>query len=223
MKGFSFSKLTELQVQGARDRSNRQIERSQLAGRLDSVEREWKSWFVPGSSNDKMDGELFCQAIKEVFHDRDMSPFMVARLSELCRREFLAGQAEKGLQQLHNDQRAGINWMYQEIERLGEADPQIAAELETRISELKTELNDVREAGIENLRKSLEWKKSELIRLRKQKLEELERMEKQEHFKPKQQEAVLVEKWTERSESWEDVDDDYFQPNNGGSEWVLCS
>lgn len=221
MKGFSFSKLTELQVQGARERSSRQIEGSHLANRLEHVDKKWRK-ILYGKEAQKNQA-IFRQAIFDVFSpEREISPFMVARLAEICRREYLVAEAEKGLQQLHDDHRSDINWLYQEIENSNKEKEKDVDELKARIMNLKSELEATKREGIQNLRECLEWKKRELVRLHEEKLEELKTMEKQEHFRPEAQEAVIDENLLNRSDSWVEILDDCCQ-SNGGSEWVVCS
>jgi hypothetical protein len=221
LKGFSFSKLTELQVQGARERASRRIEVSQLASRLEHAETKWRTRI---QRNNVQDWPIYSEAIIEAFSqdDRDISPFMVARLAELCRQEYREIEAQKGLRRLHNDYRVNINWMYQAIESAGKEKDKVEKELKSRIEALKQELEVTEKKRIEELRAILEWKRRELMRLRERKLHELENMEKKKHFTPKAPEPVIVEKWNDRSDSWVDIEDDDFQ-SNGGSEWVLCS
>ena len=113
--------------------------------------------------------------------------------------------------------------MHEEIEIAGKEKYQVEKELKARIKILEDEVWNrghgnmyIEQKRAESLREALEWKRREILKLREQKLHELEEMEKEKHFAPKPSKPVLVEKWNDSSYSWVDVEDD-------DSEWVLFS
>jgi hypothetical protein len=219
LQGFSYLKLTALQVQGARERSNRQVEASQLSTRLAVAEKKWKSR-VERAPPQQEDVEIFSNAIREAFEDRDISLFMVARLAELCRQEYQSIQTEEGLRRLNNDYRVSINWMYQEIEKVEKEKVDIEEDLKSRIEALRQEVEEAKKKRQEDLKENLRWKRQELLRIREQLMKRLKEA-KQQMECSKSPKPMLVKKCSEGSD-WVDIDDDHFA-TSGGSGWVVCS
>jgi hypothetical protein len=222
LKGFSYSKLTELQVQGARDRSRRQIESSQLTTRLQKVQRKWKAALQ--EQDDAGDFSLFLEAISDVYEKelpvREISPIMAARLAELCRQEFNGGQQEKALERLRDDQRKSTYYLCKEIDESEERKNRIKEDLEKKVEATKKEIEVMKRRKEAELSSNLEWKKQELLNIRETIISRIEELEKKNWSQV--QEPVLINKCIEGAE-WVDIDEDYFPTNGASSGWVLCS
>ena len=142
LQGFSYSKLTELQVQGARERSSRQIEISQRTRQLEQVQQKWLAQLKGGDISQ----EVYCEVIIDAFsQDREISPFMVARLANLCRREHQAVEFEKGVDKAHLEHRDAVQWMYEEMDKAGKDKIEMVQDLTTRVEAMKEELKVVKE------------------------------------------------------------------------------
>jgi hypothetical protein len=218
MTGFSYRKFTELQVQGARERSQRQVEISQLASRMEHNEAKWKALT---QKNDDTDIFLFNEAIKDTFsrdHSREVSPFMTARLAGVCSKEYRTIVAEKTYKQFHDDRLDIINWMHQLTDLEENEKNVMTKELNRKIECLRQEIREEKEKKIQEFKAQLEAKKQELIALKQRKLEAVLDKER------KDKEVAAMEDLAERCE-WIDIEDNYFtssKSEGGGSEWVLC-
>jgi hypothetical protein len=220
MTGFSYRKFTELQVQGARERSQRQVEISQLACRMEHNEAKWKALIQKNDDNDIF---VFNEAIKDVFskgYAREVSPFMTARLAGVCSKEYRTIVAEKTYKQFHADHLAIINWMHQLADLEEKQKDEVKDDLKRKIECLRQEIREEKEKKIQELRATLEAKRQELFALKQHKLEEVQ------DKKRKDQETAVMEDLADRCE-WIDIEDNYFTASKsvggGGSEWVLCS
>jgi hypothetical protein len=218
MTGFSYRKLTELQVQGARERSQRQVEVSQFTCRMEHNEAKWKALIDKNYDNDIF---VFNEAIKDAFsrdYARELSPFMTARLAGLCSKEYRTIVAEKTYKQLHNDRLAIIDWMRQLADLEKKQKSEVKDDLNRKIECLRQEITEEKEKKIQELRATLEAKKQELIALKQSKLEAIQDKERMV------QETAAMEDLDDRCQ-WIDIEDNYFtaSKSGGGSEWALCS
>jgi hypothetical protein len=134
--------MASTQVQSDRERERRQVEWHQLFSRWTHVEQQW---------NDKLqadhtveDEAIYYEAVAAAFvkedPNRNVSPFMIARLANLCRKEYRAIQLEKGLRRVHNDYRVMINAMHQQSEQLEKEIEQVKAEATWKVEEARAEL-----------------------------------------------------------------------------------
>lgn len=218
MTGFSYRKFTELQVQGARERSQRLVEVSQLACRMERNEAKWKALI---QKNDDDDIFVFNEAIKDAFsrdYARELSPFMTARLAGVCSKEYRTIVAEKTYKQFHNDRLAIINWMHQLADLEEKQKSEVRDDLNRKIECLREQIREEKEKKIQELRATLEAKKQALIALKQSKTEAIQDKER------KDQKTAVMEDIEDRCE-WIDIEDNYFtaSKSGGGSEWVLCS
>jgi hypothetical protein len=225
LKGFSYSKLTELQVQGARDRSRRQIESSQLNTRLEQARRKWKAALLEQHKRQQQDDDLplFQKAIHDVYEKdpvKEISPFMAARLAELCRQEFKNAQREKALEQIYKQHRDITHYLCQEIDEYGKEKNRIKQELKKRVEAMKNEIEDMKKRTAEEMRANVAWKKQELFKLRASIMMRIEELEKKDWSQV--QEPVLIKKCIDGAE-WIDIDEDYFPTKGVSSGWVVCS
>jgi hypothetical protein len=219
LNGFSYSKLTELQVKGARDRSRRQIESSQRTTRREQVQRMWKAAL---QEQDAGDLSLFREAISDVYENehpkREISPIMAARLADLCRQEFKSAQHEKALEQLYDGQRESCEYLCQEINACGKEKNQIKEDLEKQVQAMKKDVEAMKRRKAADLRASLEWKKNELLKVRQTILMRIEELEKKDWSQVP--EPVLM---CSEGAEWVDIDEDYFHTKGPSSGWVVCS
>jgi hypothetical protein len=218
MTGFSYRKFTELQVQGARERSQRQVEVSQLACRMEYNEAKWKALIQESDDNQIF---VFNEAIKDAFsrdYARELSPFMTARLAGVCSKEYRTIVAEKTYKQFHDDRLAIINWMHQLADLEEKQKNEMKDDLNQKIECLRQEIREEKENKIQELRATLEAKKQELIALKQRKLEAIQEEER------KDQETAAMDDLADQCE-WIDIEDNYFtaSKSGGGSEWVICS
>jgi hypothetical protein len=218
MTGFSYRKFTELQVQGARERSQRQVEVSQLACRMEHNEAKWKALIQKNDDNDIF---VFNEAIKDAFsrgYVRELSPFMTARLAGVCSKEYRTIVAVKTYKRFHDDRLAIINWMHQLADQEEKQKSEVKDDLNRKIECLRQEIREEKEKKIQELRATLEARKQELIALKQRKIEAIQDKER------KDEETAALEDLADRCE-WIDIEDNYFTApkSGGGSEWVLCS
>ena len=219
MEGFSYPKLTQLQVQGANERSKQQVELAGYLGRKVQLEAKWETIF---QSDDAHVRAISTDAIIQTFAKdvgREVSPFMVARLSDICYKEYKAIVADKTYRRLHNDYRVMINWMYQVLEQEEKDKKKIETEMSQKIESLKLEIAEIKRKGVQELRSSLELKKRELLVLRDLKKLELNQTQKQEIRKAK--ELATLQDFVDKAE-WVDIEDDFHGSHNG-TDWVVCS
>ena len=155
---FSYSKLTLLQVQGARDRSSRHVELQSASRRLESVRSKWRDQMSRSDDYANESQELFLRAILAEFSDRDMSPFMVDRLVKLCRAEYRANEAWKhGLEHVRTDCQETVDWWKQKLQDEEEIKLNIVQELQARIRETQKEMERIElRRRIEDLRSRLQ-------------------------------------------------------------------
>lgn len=198
-----YSKLTQLQVKGATDRSQRQLELAELANRLEMLETRWKESIrttststssttgtgtTTAKNNQRDEDELqrHFDAIHLAYEEdphKEASPFMVSRLAKLSSAEYKSIQTEKALRRLHNDQRSVINWLHEEIEK-GEQDKVLVdKDIKCRVQVMKKELVIVKKKYVENLQAILALKRQELVNSRSRLLQRLDDLKRQELLK----------------------------------------
>jgi aminopeptidase N len=217
MARFSYRKFAEIQVQGARERAFRQVEVSQLASRLDHVEAKYKELLQAPKEKDMT---LYHSAVVKAFSNekdsREVSLFMTSRFAQICRQEYHTIMADKALIRLHNDHRAVINWLFQQVQEAEKEQGQMVIDLARKVEETRRELREFQQRKLQKLQANLEWKKAELRALRDRKMKEIEDRKEQELIRAR--ELVEKQEWQDRSE-WVDIEDDFLM----GSEWVVCS
>lgn len=87
---------------------------------------------------------MYYEAVATAFEKedpvRDVSPFMIARLANLCRKEYRAIQLVKGLHRVHDDYRMLINLMYQQSEQFEKEAERVKTEATWKVEEARTRL-----------------------------------------------------------------------------------
>jgi hypothetical protein len=219
--GFTCKQLASTQVQGAREREQHQVELHQLFRRWKHVEQQWNDKLQ--ADNTLEDDAMYYEAVAKAFEkkdpERDVSPFMIARLANLCRKEYRVIQFEKGLRRIHNDNRVLINSMYQQSELFEKENEQVKAEATWKVEEARAGLVKFEQRKVQELREGLEWKTRELLALREQ---ARNKQREKEHQLRRIQAAMETARslWVDQSD-WVDIDDDF--GHAAASEWVLCS
>ena len=236
---FSYYKLTKLQVEGAKERSSRQSEASQVMSRWNAVQSDWKkkTWGAPSSSDDV---GLFITVVQETFgKDRELSPFLTERLAKLCRAEYRASKAVEESKFSQSRPALTKTWMKQALTEEEEATIQMIQELQTAIRMERRRVELERYNKIQDLRAGLVAKKEALREAIRQKQEMPSKS-----FDPPtvsgRRSKTTKEPPSETSTSsradfasdWIEVDDDFLLPQSqttttssrsNNSDWVLCS
>ena len=243
LQGFSYSKLTELQVQGAQDRSRRQIEVSQLKNRLENMKRKWKTALREGKNDYHGDDDQqadeskpFREAISQVYEEDplapEISPIMTTRLAELCRQEFRCEKHKQALEYAENQQQESLDYTRKEIEQHRKEKLEVEENLQQKIQTTKNAINDMKRRQEEERNTDMKWKKEELLKLKETIVSRIEELEKKDWSQI--QEPVMIKKCgsldADEGREWIELDEDYF-PATGGtggsdgpsSGWVLCS
>lgn len=238
---FSYSKLTLLQVQGARDRSGRQVELSQAANRFQTVRSEWHKQLARSMDYANQSQELILPAIVSAFSDRDISPFMVDRLVKLCRAELRANVAwQRGLVNVKADCQADIDWWKKQRQNEESDKLKIVQELQAKMRATQLEIQRIQlRLKIQELQSRLQQAvKEQQQHHDHQEEEELAQVERRlslgsdendcSYFVP----MVIIDKHEKGDDKkqhgeWVEIDEDYFQASTSGgggsSDWVLCS
>jgi hypothetical protein len=138
------------------ERAQRAHELAQLKSRRDQVKNQW----LGGFETESIRGTIY-DSVKEAFADRDVSPFMIVRVADICIVEYRSLLRRKGLRRLENDNRMLINWMFEEHQK----EDSRTREIQVEIAAAKKELEELRRKKIEELKITLQSKRRELLRL----------------------------------------------------------
>jgi hypothetical protein len=223
MPSFSYRKLTELQVQGARDRSLRTVQVSQLKSRKDLVKNKCRQLLflhpenttsVEDVVNNPEAPEIFTETIEDTFarDGRDLSPFMKARLANLLDKEYRAKLSERAATRHKDDHDHFVAWIKGQIQEERDAKGQMEDDLKEQVQKLRIGIEQEKRRKIVELKQSLEDKKRALIELKEQKIGNTNRDYNHDHEKN----DILM-----RTELIE-FDDGYFCSSED-SEWVSVS
>ena len=136
---FSYSKLTQLQVNGARDRSQRLVEKAQYEQRLQAELDKWHqavesirrqkaknavAGIAAGNDNEEeqqrkeeQEMKVYQEAVKEALEKDEtiqpVSPFIIARLAVVLRKEYQARRLDRFVDRLHEEQKTMVRWVCQ--------------------------------------------------------------------------------------------------------------
>ena len=234
MPAFSYQKLTELQVQGARDRSLRTVQIGQLKSRKDLLENKCRQCLegttTTSTSTEVSDGStqttlpIFTQAIEDAFardSGRDLSPFMTLRLANLLDKEYRAKLGERTCLRHEQDRDRFSTWIKGYIEEERQAKQIVEQELTEQLKKLRIEIEECKAKKIVDLKNSLREKKRQLTIMKELKLRSAKRKEKNNPS----QGSIGMKDISMKTELI-DIDDGYFVSSEE-SEWVsvevVCS
>lgn len=108
--------------------------------------------------------DLHHPAMRVACQDKDMSPFLLGRLSELCCNEYQCMVLTGTRRRLHNDYRVLVNWFYEQIEEEEGAHREFKRSYEARVQQARENLICEEKKKMEDLRESLLAKKAALLK-----------------------------------------------------------
>ncbi|KAL3939625.1 MAG: hypothetical protein SGARI_001301, partial [Bacillariaceae sp.] len=152
-------------VNGARDLSQRLAEKAEYERRLQEVKEKWhravmsirrpKKSQATGGGNEEQEAEkraaeqdkemfMYQEAVKEALEKDDkiqnVSPFIIARLAVVLRKEYQAHRLEKFVDRLHDEQKSFVNWVCEGVQATEGAKEKTSEEGKRQILKTKLEL-----------------------------------------------------------------------------------
>mmetsp|Transcript_12642 Transcript_12642/g.23627 ORF Transcript_12642/g.23627 Transcript_12642/m.23627 type:complete len:314 (+) Transcript_12642:201-1142(+) len=153
---FSYAKLTQLQVNGARERAQRQLEKAAWERQWQTVQEQWKraveEVLHPQSQQEQLQATSSSSkrttsrhAVQNALGSVEVSPLLLDRLAALLEREYQARVLDHALQHLETTERRDmVNWMYQQLQSAEDAKLQAQRDQQRHLQRMELEQQTVR-------------------------------------------------------------------------------